>query len=78
MEEVSLGLNRALDHIRERVLNIIHGNRGIRKRGIAENTEREKDTRPLLAVNSARLELLRTHDPCAFPLARCTDIIIII
>lgn len=32
MVEASLGLNRALDHIRERVLNIIHGNRGKKER----------------------------------------------
>lgn len=30
--KASLGLNRALDHIRERVSNIIHGNRGKKER----------------------------------------------
>lgn len=41
----SLGLNRALDHIRERALNIIHVNRGKKGRGIEENTEGRESER---------------------------------
>jgi len=39
--KASLGLNRALDHIRERILNIIHGNRGKKESDCGKYRERE-------------------------------------